>query len=429
MTKRSTALFIALLLLGSPFLVSAQSAAEIQAQINNHNNEIKKLDEEIAQYQKQLTETSARKNTLQAKLDELNLQIKKKNAEISQTENKIDATRLEIKKLSGNIQTAQQSIDVNSQGLSESIRALAIAESQTMAAQLLSVGTQDVWDDIVMSQTVQGAVRTNIKNLADAKQEYTDARTTTQAKQNELIKQQQTLKTQQGSLSAQKSAQADLLAETKSQEANYQKIIAQKKMQQQAFEQALSNLNAQYQQVLNPSQITPAGKGVLKYPVDNVRITQYFGNTAFAASGAYNGNGHNGIDFGVPIGTPIKAALAGTVIGTGDTGDPSRGGASGCYSFGRWVMIKHANGLSTMYAHLSQISVSTGQQVYTGQPIGYSGETGYATGPHLHFGVYATSVTSIVKLSEASASAKACGSATMPVPRDKAGYLNPMNYL
>ena len=58
-------------------------------------------------------------------------------------------------------------------------------------------------------------------------------------------------------------------------------------------------------------------------------------------------------------------------------------------SCGKWVLIKHANNLSTLYAHLSIIKVSGGQQVETGQLVGYSGDTGYATGPHLH-GVFAS---------------------------------------
>ena len=94
------------------------------------------------------------------------------------------------------------------------------------------------------------------------------------------------------------------------------------------------------------------------------------------------GGGSALISFGASIGTPIKAALSGTVLGTGNTDS-----IKGCYSFGKWVMVKHNNGLNTMYAHLSQISVSSGQSVSTGQVLGYSGETGYATGPHLHFEV------------------------------------------
>jgi murein DD-endopeptidase MepM/ murein hydrolase activator NlpD len=158
--------------------------------------------------------------------------------------------------------------------------------------------------------------------------------------------------------------------------------------------------------------------------LESVRITQYFGNTPFAASGAYNGKGHNGIDLAASIGTPVHASLAGVVRGTGNT-DATKG----CYSFGKWVYIQHANGLGTIYAHLSEIDVSQGQQVSTGQLLGYSGETGYATGPHLHFGVYVDSATKIIKLGEATQSKTPCANVTMPVPTSIQGYLNPLNYL
>ena len=83
---------------------------------------------------------------------------------------------------------------------------------------------------------------------------------------------------------------------------------------------------------------------------------------------AYNGQGHDGVDFGAAIGTPVYAALDGVVEGTGNT-DLVCPGAS----FGKWIFIQHANGLSTMYAHLSLIKVSQGQTVRTGDIIGYTG--------------------------------------------------------
>ena len=80
----------------------------------------------------------------------------------------------------------------------------------------------------------------------------------------------------------------------------------------------------------------------------------------------------------------MQAALSGTVVGSGNM-DTAGGGR--CRAYGKWVMIKHANGLSTLYAHLSLIAVTTGQELLTGQVLGYSGNTGATTGPHLHFEV------------------------------------------
>jgi murein DD-endopeptidase MepM/ murein hydrolase activator NlpD len=75
----------------------------------------------------------------------------------------------------------------------------------------------------------------------------------------------------------------------------------------------------------------------------------------------------------------------GTVEGTGDT-DKTCSKAS----FGKWIFIRHNNGLSTAYGHLSMIKVSEGQTVTKGEMIGYSGNTGHSTGPHLHLTVYAS---------------------------------------
>jgi murein DD-endopeptidase MepM/ murein hydrolase activator NlpD len=91
-------------------------------------------------------------------------------------------------------------------------------------------------------------------------------------------------------------------------------------------------------------------------------------------------------------------------------------------------MLEHSNGLNTMYAHLSVISVSKGQSVNTGDVIGYSGMTGYATGPHLHFGVYATAGVKITTLGAYRGATTPCQNASMPVAPANA-YLNPLSYL
>lgn len=87
------------------------------------------------------------------------------------------------------------------------------------------------------------------------------------------------------------------------------------------------------------------------------------------------GRAHEGIDYGVPVGTPVYAAASGTV--------QARAGYNGGY--GNLIVIKHSAGVETRYAHLSRISVSTGEHVNQGDLIGYSGNTGSSTGPHLHF--------------------------------------------
>ena len=85
---------------------------------------------------------------------------------------------------------------------------------------------------------------------------------------------------------------------------------------------------------------------------------------------------HPGIDIGVPAGTPIHAAGSGTVVWCG--------WMSG---YGNLVMIDHHNGLATLYGHQSRVAVGCNQEVSQGQVVGYSGCTGFCTGPHVHFEV------------------------------------------
>jgi murein DD-endopeptidase MepM/ murein hydrolase activator NlpD len=88
------------------------------------------------------------------------------------------------------------------------------------------------------------------------------------------------------------------------------------------------------------------------------------------------GRMHEGIDIGVPYGTPIHAAASGNIIYCGwESG------------YGNLTVIDHGNSLATAYGHQSSIAVSCGQQVTQGQVIGYVGSTGHSTGPHLHFEV------------------------------------------
>lgn len=91
--------------------------------------------------------------------------------------------------------------------------------------------------------------------------------------------------------------------------------------------------------------------------------------------------GHKGMDIAGPWGTPVVAAADGQVIEANNYD-------SWGYSWGYYVLIYHNGTYSTRYAHLSSVAVSKGQYVTTGTVIGYEGDTGNVTGPHLHFEVY-----------------------------------------
>jgi murein DD-endopeptidase MepM/ murein hydrolase activator NlpD len=111
------------------------------------------------------------------------------------------------------------------------------------------------------------------------------------------------------------------------------------------------------------------------YPVSG-RITSRFGDRNDPFTGVVRA--HNGIDIANNTGTPIAAAMAGDVASAGFNAN-----------YGNYVIIKHTGTVyQTLYGHLSKILVSRGQTVRQGQTIGLLGNTGYSTGPHLHFSVF-----------------------------------------
>ena len=103
-------------------------------------------------------------------------------------------------------------------------------------------------------------------------------------------------------------------------------------------------------------------------------VTSEFGGRIDPINGQRDG--HTGMDLAVPTGTPIRAALGGTVKT-----------ATYNSSYGNYLTIDHGNGLVTLYAHNSRLLVRPGQVVQTGDVVSLSGATGRVTGPHLHFEV------------------------------------------
>jgi murein DD-endopeptidase MepM/ murein hydrolase activator NlpD len=437
----------------NPLPTYAQSdddKSSIQSQIDAHNKQIEDLQKEISQYQQQLNTLGAQHQTLQSAIKTIDVSRQQTSTQIKVTQNKMDASQLRLEQLSGQITQKEYQIQLDRKSVAQSLRELAISDGDTMIERVLAAGSMaDAWASADTALAVSDALRTNAAELAGVTAELGSQKADESSTRDKLAKLNSELASQKHSLDVNKAEKDKLLTQTKSQESSYQSLIAQKKAQQKVFENELNNLQKQLESV-SQSSIPVVQTGALAWPysptfathcqslsgaLGNVHcITQYFGNTPFATanSSIYNGMGHDGIDIGMPVGTPVQSALAGTVLGTGNT-DAYHSPVTGaqCYSFGKWVMVKHANGLATLYAHLSQISVSSGQSVATGEVVGYSGMTGYATGPHLHFGVYASAGVQIMDLGKFRGSGGTpCtdGGAVLPVAPTNA-YLNPLSYL
>ena len=421
-SKTSFALLAILLFLQVPFLAFAATIDELKTRIADRNSNISALEEEIKSYQKQIDVLGDQATTLKSTLAGLELTRKKLAADLKITQNKIEATNLEIERLSIDIGSKESNIQDNRTVIAQSLNKLyqqgsasvieTILRERSLSNSLASV------ENLVY---LQDGVRDRILDLQTVKKGLETNKSQTEQKKAELVTLTNQLKSQTKIIADTVAEKNSILTETKNTEANYRKVLADKKIKKEALENEISQLEAELRIAVDPNSIPSTGKGVLAWPLTKVRITQYFGNTPFATANPqiYNGKGHTGVDFAASIGTPILAARSGIVTGVANTDL-----YPGCYSYGKWIMVKHPNGLSTLYAHLSLQNVSIGDEVLTGQIIGYSGNTGYSTGPHLHFGVYATEGVRITKFTNS----RSCQGATIPLA-DPSAYLNPLSFL
>lgn len=119
------------------------------------------------------------------------------------------------------------------------------------------------------------------------------------------------------------------------------------------------------------AQRAQRSSGQMYTPTTNFNFSARFGQP-----GGWSSGYHTGLDFAAPSGTPVFSALAGTVVESG------WGGA-----YGNNIVVKHDNGVKTLYAHLTSANVSKGDKVLRGEKIGTVGSTGNSTGAHLHFEV------------------------------------------
>ena len=410
--SRAFPLFLLGILLMIPFVFSsAQTAQELNEKINQKNADINKLEKEIKLYQAEIDDLGKQKNSLDVSLKQLDLTQKKLVADIAVTQNKIDKTNFKIKELSLEINNKGDIISNDIEAISLAIRKMNELEQNDVLATILSENDFTIiWNDIDNMATVSDKIRETIIDLKQVRNDLEDTRKETTDAKNELLALKSKLADQKKIVDQNTAEKKKLLTQTKNSEANYQKLLKDRLAKKDAFEKELEAYESQLKYILDPSSLP--GKGVLSWPLDYIYVTSPFGARA--------GGIHRGVDFRASVGSPVKAMSDGIVAGIGDTDTQCSG-----VSYGRFILIKYNNGLASTYGHLSLIKVKKGQKVSRNQVVGYTGNTGYSTGPHLHISIYPEDAVDVKNLPSKSCPGKVL---TQPIAATNA-YLDPMYYL
>ena len=420
--KKAFAIIVVILLISGSAFSRADTVSDLQQRIGAKNEEIKKLEDEIKAYEQSLNQTVDKAKSLQNELSALTTSRKKLEAELKKTQANLDKTTILIGKISGDIVSTENEMAEKRALIAKTLRGIREEEDNTLVENILASNSiAEVSDFVENSEKLNETIRNAIEELEQSEDLLERQKSDEEGKKAELKKLQTNLSGQKKAVVDTTTQTNKLLTDTKSQESNYQKIIDEKVRLREQFEAELYQFESELQIAIDPTKLpSPIKGGVLRWPLDSVFITQQFGKTS-ASGRLYASGSHNGIDLRATDSTAVKASLSGAVEATGNTDLKA-----GCYSYGRWILVKHTNGLSTLYAHLSSISVSQGQTVVTGDIIGYSGRTGYVTGPHLHLTVLASEVVLMMPIP--AGKTRNCTGVTIPLADTKA-FLDPLLYL
>lgn len=413
-----------LLVILMPSMIFAAKIDDLRNQIEDRNSQLAEIQKEIEKYEQDLQKVGAEKSTLQNAMKALDITRNKLLADIRKTQGQIDSETLNIERLNLQISEKEERIRQNNLAIAEAIRRVRETDSFSMIESVLSQKKLSYfWETIEAIGTFQAGIKEDLEKLKEVKVALFSDKTEVEERRQTLVSERSQLSGKTKVVEQNKSEKKELLDITSNKEDTYKTLLEQKIEQREQFEREIFEFESQIQFELDPSRLPPIGQGVLAWPLDTVRITQRFGKTSDSGR-LYSSGTHNGVDFGISTGSSVYSTLSGVVEGVGNTD-----AFPGCLSYGKWVLVKHNNGLATLYAHLSLTNVSVGQEVKTGQVVGFSGSTGYSTGPHLHLSLFASQGVRVMKLRDIPGRAiTKCSDASIPIaPKD--AYLDPLIYL
>ncbi len=357
---------------------------DLQARIQQKTQELEAVNKQLETTQKNLEDTQNQSRTLQKELASLQNTVNQLDLSIQSDKLSIQKLNLEIDSLNYDLKDTQVSIDDKKIAINKLLVEIQKKDSEESNLLAIFLKNNTLADSVLETQSLanlRSQLALDIKNLFNLSETLNNKIQERNNKKSEIQLRQNNLTARKGIVNEQKEIRKVILAQTKNQEGIYQQQLEELKKQQDEIADEISQIENQLRASFNVSLLPVKRPGVLAWPLQGaIRITQHYGEKSYL----YRYKPHNGLDLGASIGTPVFAADDGVIMAV-DNNDRSRWQK---YQYGKYILIKHNNGLATLYAHLSEQFVAVGMDVKRGNLIGYSGKTGYATGPHLHFGVY-----------------------------------------
>lgn len=427
-SKKIQIAFLAALLFSSNSYLTAYGDAtstaaakdNLQSQIQEKTQQLQDISSKLEEAKKNLTQTQSERITLQKQMAIYQNTINQLNLSIQEDSVSLQKLNLEVDSLNYDLKDIQTSMVDKKSAVNQLLLEMQKSDTENSNILALFLKNKTLADGVLETQSLsnmRNQLKLDIQNLASLSQEYNDKIKEKSDKASEMQQRQNSMAARKIILTGQKEEQQTILAQTKNQEAIYQKQYSELKKLQDQIDAEIEMMSSILRKNIDPSLLPPANTSVLLDPVPGGNLSQGYGRTSFAIK-TYKSQWHNGVDISAPVGTEIYAPADGVVINVGNQDKYCPRAA-----YGKFVEIKHDNGLATLYGHMSLQVVSIGQRVTRGQLIGYVGKTGWATGPHTHFTVFAAQTLAPARPGYPEGTQKStCG--PMPV----GGDLNPLLY-
>ncbi|HEX5591801.1 MAG TPA: peptidoglycan DD-metalloendopeptidase family protein [Solirubrobacterales bacterium] len=354
------------------------------------------LQSELEAKQSQLEKAEERKGVLTSTISNYGDKIDRLTAEVAEIRTREAAVRERLAVKQAELNEAQAELDAARERLAQvraqlkraltALRERLVAMYETGSPDLVSViiGSNDL-DDLAarteylnrlhgMDEAVVGRVRELRDEVKDLVDRLRDSKETIESARDAIAAEKEALTATRTTL---QSHQQELVDARADREAALRKVRSHEEELDGDLSEIQGKIAAQLAEtgaVPLPAGPIKGGSGSMIWPVDGA-VVSGFGSRTINGSYEY----HPGIDIAVGEGTPIRAAMTGTV--SLQQSEAESGG------YGNYTCIDHGGGLSTCYAHQSSFVATLGQSVSQGDIIGYTGCTGYCLGPHLHFEV------------------------------------------
>jgi murein DD-endopeptidase MepM/ murein hydrolase activator NlpD len=367
-----------------PTVVGATNGSEIdqlQDDLSSKKDNIEYLEGKISSYERKIQQKQAEQASIAGEIDILENRIAKTELEIQSTNTQIEIADTEITELTQEILAMESEYDTEKELLKDVLQQIQIQDHRfELEVYLSSKSFSEIFDHIERLKNMNNDLKDSLGRIQNTKAQLLVSRDEQETKKEQLVGLQNELARNIKMIDEEMNAKDSLLLATSRSEEQFQQLLYEVQQEQAYIDQQILALQQEIDAKIAASDAFGGDATVLSWPMDPIYgISAYYHDPTYPFRHLFE---HSGIDIPRGQGTPIYAPAPGYVAWT-------RTGRS----YGNYTMIIHANGIATLYAHMSAFNVFADQFVARGDIIGYSGGmpgtqgAGLSTGPHLHFEV------------------------------------------